>query len=414
MFFQRKTLMMVAATVTAAGLSTSATAAVTLAEKAGAISGTAHGMSWKAASTIVGGTSTGTVASGGNPRYLAQTPFYRGVVGLVMEYANGDAFVCSGSLLNDRRSVLTAGHCVSGGAGTAGPDKVTAFFYDGNASDPVYYNNYLFGGASPGVTQVDVTNVFVNPGYTGEVIDQNDIAVVRLGELAPSFANSYGIYTGTDLTGVEYNVAGYGARSDVGGAVGDNLGPGRLRQGDNRYDYRLGDPSLNNFFTTYDPNDPSCSPGQNIFCGTADITYSYVSDFDNGLIRNDTACLVAVFGAGAAPGSKYCNTGLGADEVSIAGGDSGGPGFVDGLIASVNSYGLSFGANFGDYDDDLNSSWGEFNGFVPTFIHTDFIFGSMLPAVPEPVTWAQMMLGFGLLGAAMRRRGRQQVGVTFG
>lgn len=368
-------------------------------------SGISHGVAWKAESRIVGQTSTGTVATGGNPIYLAQMPKYRGVVGLTMEYANGDIFVCSGSLLSDRRSVLTAGHCVSEGYGSAGPDKVTAFFYDGNATDPVYYANYLFGEPAPGITQVDVSDVFVNQGYTGEVIDQNDIAVLRLSELAPAFANSYELYEGDDLTGLGYNIAGYGGRSDAGGTVGANLGTGRLRQGDNRYDYALGDADFNGLFVNTDPNDPSCGPDDNFFCGSADIEYSFVSDFDNGFLKNDTSCLVAIALGGTAFNSKYCDQGVGATEVSSAGGDSGGPQFINGKIASVTSYGLSFGEFFGDYDDELNSSFGEFNGFVPTFIHRDFINDLLLP-VPEPATWAQMLIGFGVVGFAARRRRR--------
>ena len=94
-------------------------------------------------------------------------------------------------------------------------------------------------------------------------------------------------------------------------------------------------------------------------------------------------------------------------DCQVIGGDSGGPQFVNGQIASVTSYGLSFGPQYGDFDGDLNSSWGEFNGWVPTYIHAGFIRGAMLSGVPEAATWMQMILGFGLLGGALRasRRG---------
>lgn len=39
----------------------------------------------------------------------------------------------------------------------------------------------------------------------------------------------------------------------------------------------------------------------------------------------------------------------------------------------------------------------------PGFSHVGF-FDTRSPAVPEPSTWAMMMVGFGLLGASMRRR----------
>ena len=71
-------------------------------------------------------------------------------------------------------SIVTAGHCVSDGTSKR-PDKVTAFFYDGNSADPVVY----VPGA-PGVTTVEVGAIHVNPLYTGEVIDDHDIAVLKL------------------------------------------------------------------------------------------------------------------------------------------------------------------------------------------------------------------------------------------
>jgi hypothetical protein len=90
--------------------------------------------------------------------------------------------------------------------------------------------------------------------------------------------------------------------------------------------------------------------------------------------------------------------------VGVAGGDSGGPNFINGLISGVNSYGLSFGTAYGDVNTTLNSSFGEFSGYVPTFIHADFINASM---VPEASTY--LMMGLGLIGiGAMARRRRAQ------
>ena len=40
---------------------------------------------------------------------------------------------------------------------------------------------------------------------------------------------------------------------------------------------------------------------------------------------------------------------------------------------------------------------------MPIFIHTDFI-NESIAAIPEPTTWALMIGGFGLAGAALRRR----------
>jgi hypothetical protein len=376
-------------------------------------SGSRNGLTWEARSRIVGQTPTGTGTAPnngpGDPIYLGTASQYRGTVGLLMNFGSAGSFVCSGSLLSDRRSIATAAHCVSDGAGTANPLSTTVFFYDGSNT-----NASIYSAGTPGVTTRTVGAYAVNSGYTGEVIDQNDIAVLTLTDLAPAFANSYELYTG-DLTGQNFNVAGYGNRSAVGGregttGAGAGQGTGRLRQGDNRYDFRMGDSDFNGFFVNTDPADPACGPTDNYFCGSADIDFSFVSDFDNGLAANDASCFLAQLANPSLAGNpKYCNTGVGAREVGIAGGDSGGPGFVNGQLASINSYGLSFGTSFGDFKAGLNDSWGEFSGYVPVSIHRDFIMGAMQTAVPEPGTWGMMLMGFFMVGAGVRTRRRTSV-----
>lgn len=373
-------------------------------------SGASNGLAWTANSTIVGQTSTGTIASGGNPIYLALNGAgYSGSVGMLMTYANGNQFVCSGSLLTSGK-ILTAAHCVSDGFNN-GPGGIanglvrTQVLFQNADSNALDANIYAQGA---GVVSIDVASYNVNIQYTGEVIDQNDIAVLTLSQAAPVWAQRYEIYTGGDLTGQEFNVNGYGRRSVIGGAEGytgpgGGAGTGRRRQGDNLYDYRLGDAAFGGFFDG--------------FFGSAETEFSYVSDFDRDESTvggrypgeagdNNQSCFVAQ--AVAAPGadvSAFCSGSVGPNEVAIAGGDSGGAAFINGRIASVNSYSLTFGLGFGDYKCDpapgncLNGSWGEMNGFVPTFIHADFING-----VPEPSTWAMLILGFGVVGGALRRR----------
>jgi hypothetical protein len=332
---------------------------------------------------VIGQTSTATVASGGNPIYAATAPQYSGVVALIMDEGAAGLFICSGALLADRQSILTAGHCVSHGAGTDHPITTTAYFYNGGDPDQVVPLNAA-------ATAVAVTQYHVDPNYTGEVIDDNDIAVLRLASPAPAFAQSYDLYTG-DPVGQIYNVAGYGGRSDVGGAVGTDLGTGRLRQGDNTYDFTFGDPAFGGFF----------DGGPDGFFGTADNQHVLVSDFDDGLSANDASCILEtqIFGEAATP--QFCNTGLGALEVSTAPGDSGGPQFINGQISSVTSFGLTFGTQTGDIDEVLNDTFGEFNGFTPVGTNLAFINGAM---VPEPASWALLILGFGFTGAAVRRR----------
>ena len=360
-------------------------------------SGSKNGMSWSAVSRIIGQTATSDVLApsntigGGNPIYKPSAN-KSGTVALIMEYSNGSAFICSGSVMADGRSIATAAHCVSDGAGTANPVKTTVHFFNGNP------DQRAVGVGNTSETRT-VTAYFVHPEYTGEVIDQNDIAILRINKEAPASAQRYDLFTTNDLTGTQFNVAGYGTRSTTGGNNG-NTPPfgartGLLREGDNIYDYAWGDSRFQGFFT-------DVIAGENFF-GTADIEFSFISDFDNGTQAQDQSRRIAnALGLGPIGNTLFpINFGVGAREVGIAGGDSGGPGFVDGKLATINSYGLTFGTNFGDFGGGLNSGWGEFSGYVPVYIHTDFI---ATTAVPEPASWALLIMGFGLTGATMRRR----------
>ena len=356
-------------------------------------SGTFQGQTWEAQSRIIGMTPTSVdlspgVLGGGDPRFFPSAN-KSGVVALIMDYGPGGAFICSGSLLSNRVSILTAAHCVSDGFGTAGPLRTTAYFFDGNPN-----SRTPFGA---GVRAVEIGNIAVNSGYTGEVIDQNDIAVLRLRN-GVFGTEAYDLYDADIQNGDGFNVAGYGGRSTIGGSFGVNARTGFLREGDNTYSYRWGDDAFGGFFTDRD------AAGENFF-GFAEIENSWVSDFDSGLAANDMGCLIAA--AVGAPAGFACETGVGAREVGVAGGDSGGPQFIGGRISSVTSYGLSFGTTFGDCRAGLNSSCGEFSGWVPVSIHRDFIAEAM--AVPEPATWAMMIMGFGFAGTVARRRVRSNV-----
>ncbi|MFH7041535.1 trypsin-like serine protease [Paucibacter sp. JuS9] len=350
------------------------------------VSGSYGDLSWSAQSNIVGVTSTATGAAGGDPRYFAPMPQYSGVATLIMNYGAAGSFICTGSLMEDRRTILTAAHCVSDGSADR-PLSTTVYFYNGTNPDTVPL-------AAPSFSYA-VSNYKVHSAYTGHVIDQNDIAVLTLDNWVDSSISTYDLYTG-DLTGQGYNIAGYGGRSNTGGTVGTNLGTGRLRQGDNRYDFRMGD------------DDFLFPDGHTVWSDvlgepSSQIEYTYLADFDNGQDANDASCRTVVLGLGLPASGKYCDLGVGADEVSSAGGDSGGPEFVDGKVASVTSFGLSFGGFYGDINPGLNSSFGEFNGFVPTSIHADFIRSSF---IPEPASMA--LVGLGLLGLGLTRRKKQQ------
>ncbi len=338
--------------------------------------GTGNGLTWSAQNLIVGTTSTATSAGGGNPIFAASQPAYSGVVALIMNYGAAGVGICTGSLLADRSSILTAGHCLSNRG--ARPISTTAYFYGGANPD-------TFVPGNPAATAVAITSFSINPAYAGANLDQNDIAVLRLATPAPAFATAYDLYTGSDLTGLAFNVAGYGDRSNVGGALG-YVDPsyGLLRQGNNRYDFSFGDSDFGGYLAN------------------ATDSSIYLADFDNGLAANDASCkLAANFGLS---GAKFCNTGVGALEAGAGPGDSGGPGFVNGQIASITETGLSLGKGFGDIDNVLNGSFGEFTAYVPVASQSAWINS----VVPEPSSWALMMAGFGVVGASARRARRRQ------
>ena len=375
----------------ACALSTTASAAVMSVDSLNrSVSGSANGVAWQARSLMVGQTSTLTIPSGGDPIYLPTRPQKDGLGFLEITGAG----YCSGSLMADGRHIVTAAHCLADPSGNPVATGGFAYFYNG-PEDPLYDLDF---GSTPGIERVAIDAYFLAPGYTGDVIDHNDVAIIRLSGSAPDFATRYLLGDTSDLTGEELNVAGFGNRGSSG-ATGASPGSfGRLREGDNRFEYRFGDPDFGTGWASIlgEPFDQ--------------ISHSWVSDFDRvGFAANDTSCITvgAFFGLG---GPKFCDTGIGPREVGVAGGDSGGPQFLNGRIVSVTSYGLTFGAGFGDFGGGLNSGWGEFSGYAPLYLQRGWIeslvpgaFGNGTP-VPEPSTWALTVIGLGLAGAAARRR----------
>lgn len=369
---------MISSKTTLKALAAAASLALAASASAATVTGSNKGLEWTARSNIVGATSTGTVFAGGDPRYFATAPKYSGVATLIMEYSDGGRYICTGSLMLDTRSILTAAHCVAPQE-TATLVKTTAYFNNSGNPDTV-------PSADPSSDARVIETVTINPGYTGEVIDENDIAVLRMVDAAPSYAQAYQLSSLTDLQGQTYNIAGYGGRSTVGGNLGVNAGTGRLRQGNNMYDYSLGDANFGGFWDG--------------FFGDAASKNVWIADFDNGNIDNSQSCqLAAALMPLDVDLTPYCNLGV-VNEVSSAGGDSGGPQFVNGELASVTSFGLSFGTSWGDVRAGLQSSFGEMNGFVPVYAHLDFI----AAAVPEPSSFALFgIAGLGLLAARRRR-----------
>jgi hypothetical protein len=114
-----------------------------------------------------------------------------------------------------------------------------------------------------------------------------------------------------------------------------------------------------------------------------------VSDFDSGDAANDA--LGVFYG--------IHGLGLGAQEVSMAPGDSGAPAFINGQIAGIASFRLRLAFTNGvtsDIDDISNASFGEFNAFTRVSSYNQW-----LQPVPEPGT--SILLCSGLLAFLLIR-----------
>ena len=229
--------------------------------------------------------------------------------------------------MNTGIHVLTAAHCLTDDFGNFNATGATADF------------------ELPGGTEtVGVSQFFVHPGWTGDLLNGNDMAMLQLAAPAPPEAERFEIYRGEDEIGQVFEKAGYGqtGTGDVGSQPGS---AGDKRDGINRFD-ALADIFSGVFFAP-----GSVNPGTQLNF-----------DFDNGDAANDA--FGTFFGING--------IGFGDDEINTAPGDSGGPSFLNGQVAGVTSYGFGFGG-VPDVDPGTNSSFGEISGEARVSFYQDWI-----------------------------------------
>ena len=311
----------------------------------------------------------------------SRTSGYSGVgslfVSTVSTATTGFGSLCTGSLIGGG-TVLTAAHCLSTGAND--PITSISFFLPS------------FGDRSDATRVFSASAFALNPGYaTTGLVGGNDIAAFTITGDTSGYDN-YGLFTGDPFQ--QYTEVGTGT---IGGPQGTNIGIG------NDYRKRVG----NNIYEFY---------GSDIFSDSSEGVALY--DFDDGTAAHD------VFGQ--IGGNKQLGV-LG--ESAASPGDSGGPEFIDGKIASVTSFGITggifdgycgadsidpFNKNGGTEKTGLanctNSSVGEIGGNTLVSYNLNFIQGYLngtvttMAPVPEPASWVMMIGGFGIVGGAMRRR----------
>jgi hypothetical protein len=324
---------------------------------------------------------TGSNQGVNNPLYIADRSIgsdYSGSVVIWLRDAQGGVIsACTGSNLGGGK-ILTAAHCVSDGTSL----KVASFTARFNEAGTWY--------------DVDGAGFAVKPGYSGAVVEENDVAVLTLSNPAPSFARTYGLAS-TNAIGQLETLAGYGM-------IGTGL------TGDVTYNHEFDDSAelltgKNVFETTcktgFDcesplvdpahPLDPVELPPYGYYGGI------YLFDMDQpGFSSHGTLC----------DKLGFCTAGVsGFQEVGIGHGDSGSASFLsDWTITGVASFAEVNGSNAGGL-------YGYAAGYTcvanvvgndACVSNYDFIESQL---APEPASLILMASGLiGVFGVVRRRR----------
>ncbi len=316
---------------------------------------------------------------------------YSGVVNLWFRDANNVVqSACTGSLLTGGK-ILTAAHCISNVAYTS----FTARFYE----------------TGTGWVDVQGTEMVAKTGYvTGNVVSENDVAVLTLSSEPPSFARTYSLAVGPVL-GQTITLAGYGRIGT--GIRGDAYSSDQLN------DNALLRTGKNVFETTCitDLNDITDTDHCATFASGLAATRGgiFLADFDVGGVDPRFTDPTPVYPDGLCGRLGFCTPSVGTafEEVLTGRGDSGSANFLsDWTVAGVTSFGSFNGsvvARFGFQagytcvanvagNDGCQSNYEWVNaqlGIVPDPV-----------TVPEPATGGLVAVGVLAMGVVARRRSR--------
>jgi hypothetical protein len=209
---------------------------------------------------------------------------------------------------------------------------------------------------------ISASQVFINPGYTGnstgnvsgDPTNHGDLAIIKLSTAVSADVPFYDLYTG-DLQSKVLTFVSYAGSTTV------------KKTGENRADL--------------------------LFADAAGTPQTYLFDYDGPDLSTNR------IGADITP-----NGTLGVDrEASFVSGDSGSSAFVyvnrRWQLAGVNTFEVKFSEG-----PTTSGAYGTGGGGIALSAYSSWINSVILAPVPEPETYAMLLAGLGLIGAVARRR----------
>ncbi len=244
---------------------------------------------------------------------------YDGVVEVFATDSTGGTGLGTGALLVGGKYILTASHVI----------------WDMNINAPMTAPNIEVVFHTPdGPVTCFVDAVFVNPQYDGNPFNGADVSLLRLADPAPAGVEQYDIYRGSNEMGQVTSKYGWGQIGQ--GNTGGTEEPDGMHTGQNKWE------------------------ATGSLVGVSDVLLVY--DFDDGTAQHD--------GFGQVYGIR--DTGVGVNESSGYHGDSGGPSFLNGLIAGVCTGGVNIPGSH-DVLAGLNGSFGDFGMDTRVSVYADWI-----------------------------------------